>query len=53
MLKRKFELAQTEKVFVASQQNFTNQLEQCFSTFWASSPGKRQIFKSLSRLEIF
>jgi len=28
-------------------------LDQCFSTFWASSPGWRQIFTLLSRSQFF
>jgi hypothetical protein len=32
---------------------FIRTLKQCFSTFWASSPGLRQIFTLLSRLQFF
>jgi len=33
--------------------SLVDSLDQCFSTFWASSPGLRQIFPLLSRLHFF
>jgi len=35
------------------QWNLKYAIEQCFSTFWASSPGWRQILTSLSRSQFF
>jgi len=37
------------KLPIVGQNYLTNGIKQCFSTFWAVSPGKRKIFKLLSR----